>query len=1441
MNISTRFGFLISLILLSTFGLQTTSFIRLFSTDVFAGSVSLRSASLERQASDGPNEMNTVDLTANIELFPASPEPGEEVTIRVVVENIGSTSMERGANFFVRLFVDPSVDPTAQPPIDESEQIFFWSQPGLRAGGSTTLERSYTFQEEGCEHVIYAWVDPENAVGDDASNNLVSLPVCIGVECEVDVYEVDDTCQVARWVSDGFIGESHTLCKEREGEQLDADWIKFTAFMGLTYTLALDNLGTHADPQVSIYEQCNGAALPVVTAQIGMTKTVQWQPLFGGITYAKVENHPETQGPATQYDLHLNSTSGVTDAYEPDNGCTTARDIPTDGTRQSHLFQAPNDEDWIKFSIRAGESFAIAADNTGPNVNPVVALYNSCDQALSDASGARAFQGIHQARLGRQAEPLEAHTTTDQVYYAQITHPNPDVFGEEAYYDIYVVASDCIGDEFEPDNTREQASVLALSNSDGQDVADNAIQTRNVCPVADADWVQFEVEAAQIYVLQTETLGVDADTVLELYDSAGQLIARNDDYGYLKASRIVFEPNFPGTHYARVQHINIGASGPDTAYTISLQEGSCSPDIHEGDSGDNGPGDAIEINPNGPSRNYNFCADPLRTDVGDQDWFRFEAVVGGNYTIRTSGLAGNSDTILRLYDQDGETVIMSNDDIGVGRAAAFQFTPQTTGTYYVQTTQYNANVTGAQTNYRVSVDEDIPPTPTPSPTPSPTPVPVPTTPPTPQPSEIRTLIVTNRERLQAIHGVEQTDALMEKLFELADDDEVQGALVLVERDPSTAVAYDNWVVNNESLFDTDLTNAVASAIRNRLMSLLESSPNLEYVTIIGDDRIVPFRRVLELDVSQQEEEYASDVTANTTIAAALAANMILTDDYYVDVEPDEWDGNDLFLPDYGIGRLLETPEEIIGVIDQFLAGSVIETENVLVSGYDFVQDSAEIMGTLFENDVLTTDDDLIDDFWLGDDLRDRHLNASPRFDIHALNGHATHIANGTPDNRDITATEVANSITDLAGALIFNVGCHGGLNDPGLLDLPQAFAQKRVIYVGNTGFGWGGGGIIYSESVMRNFVRELVRDTQAEVGPALQKAKQKYYSRSRFFDGYDAKVLMQLTLYGLPMVSVTSGGTLSDDDPFPSADSSFSPPTAFSDGISTGTFSFSAAGAFGENQDSNTAESGTFLDFDENVEFSAGAPVQPRYYANAAAPSAGELRGVLFLGGVYSDVVNFDPAIGLAYNEYVEDTAEANFADTAEANGWYPRLPFAARVHQPLSSDAGSREENVIMTLGQFDATSGTERVYDAMTLNTFYSNSTDQIPPEIAFIDGILHETQEGNTEGSTATTGEVKLETTDDLGIQQVVVAFTEGDGTWRSQDLDFNESAQKWTGTFTATLNTRYFVQVVDNAGNVTADDNKGRYYALLKPLPLVEGRGLTESELEEQRVFLPVVSR
>jgi hypothetical protein len=163
--------------------------------------------------------------------------------------------------------------------------------------------------------------------------------------------------------------------------------------------------------------------------------------------------------------------------------------------------------------------------------------------------------------------------------------------------------------------------------------------------------------------------------------------------------------------------------------------------------------------------------------------------------------------------------------------------------------------------------------------------------------------------------------------------------------------------------------------------------------------------------------------------------------------------------------------------------------------------------------------------------------------------------------------------------------------------------------------------------------------------------------------------------------------------------------------------------------------------------------------------------------------------------------------------------------------------DTLVLSLGQFkgeagvqtqgaQSTGGVQRLYDQMSFGAYYSDSPDRNAASILTVDGTLD---------PTAGTGSVKVAASDASGVQRVVVAFTGGDGRWESADLAFDDVAQKWSGVITATAATQFFVQVADAAGNVAVNDNKGRYYALIAPVPLATGRSIGA------RIYLPAVVR
>jgi hypothetical protein len=361
---------------------------------------------------------------------------------------------------------------------------------------------------------------------------------------------------------------------------------------------------------------------------------------------------------------------------------------------------------------------------------------------------------------------------------------------------------------------------------------------------------------------------------------------------------------------------------------------------------------------------------------------------------------------------------------------------------------------------------------------------------------------------------------------------------------------------------------------------------------------------------------------------------------------------------------------------------------------------------------------------------------------------------------------------------------------PGGLDLAQAFSQRGANYVANTGYGWGlGNAIGLSERLMYNYTQELMKGGSAEIGKALKAAKQRYYAETPSFSDYDEKILIESTLYGLPMYQIYTGAVL-EEEPFPSVVMTSALPLPL-DGLSEGHLDISLIQSFASLGENHIAE-GTFFDLDGHIHLGAGEPIQPKFFADVSMPEAGRVHGVVFTGGTYTDTEAFDPVVIQPITEEYSPTVEPDF----EAPGWYPPVPFV--LH---NSATVSMTETLVTVMGQYNSSESVERIYDRMSFDLYYSDSYDWWEPIILSVDGVL-------SMGK----ARIKVEAIDASGIHRVVLVYTDGGGIQVSKDLSYDDETLKWVGEIPATEETTFYVQVVDGAGNVAIADNKGVWYTL-----------------------------
>jgi hypothetical protein len=430
------------------------------------------------------------------------------------------------------------------------------------------------------------------------------------------------------------------------------------------------------------------------------------------------------------------------------------------------------------------------------------------------------------------------------------------------------------------------------------------------------------------------------------------------------------------------------------------------------------------------------------------------------------------------------------------------------------------------------------------------------------PSGRKTIILTDLNRMEGTG--EEKDALLAKLQELAEQPEVSGALVDVSVDDRVAEANTQADIYYNCPY---AKNLVADAIKAIIDDYRTQNDTLEYIVIVGNDHVIPFKRYSDRALLGHESNYIPPVYDLTASQASLRLGYVLSQDAYGAQSTISVNASELPVPDLAVGRLVETPTDVITVLDAYFGApaGVVTPMSALVTGYDFLWDAANAvrdelkLGLDVENDPDAFVDELIDDRslapdngWTADHLR--ALLQNERYDLAYLAGHfSANSALAADFTTNFLTTDLLASDVDMANAIFYSAGCHSGyniVNEHGIPsitfepDWAQAFAQKGATLIAGTGYQYGDTDFIeYSERLYLDFTRQLRTDPRpVSIGKALVAAKQKYLATTPVLRGIHEKALLEATIFGLPMLSVDMTGT-----PYipPSDDPINEPPTNF--------------------------------------------------------------------------------------------------------------------------------------------------------------------------------------------------------------------------------------------------------------------------------------------------------
>ncbi len=229
------------------------------------------------------------------------------------------------------------------------------------------------------------------------------------------------------------------------------------------------------------------------------------------------------------------------------------------------------------------------------------------------------------------------------------------------------------------DNSRADATAL----TPGEPVA------ASLAPAGDVDWYAVAAEAGEHLVVRVAANGSPVDGTLELLGPDGTTLAAADDTDGLDPALGGFV-GATGTYSVRVADAR-GGGGNGYTYTITatverVDRSSATAFGHTLDAqpvGDEAGGAASSAAPLGSSN----TADGWIGHAGDRDVYAVDLAAGDHLTAEVAAEVDGSelDATLTLLDEDGTTVLATNDDSD-GLDPRLAVTVVTVGTYYVVVT-----------------------------------------------------------------------------------------------------------------------------------------------------------------------------------------------------------------------------------------------------------------------------------------------------------------------------------------------------------------------------------------------------------------------------------------------------------------------------------------------------------------------------------------------------------------------------------------------------------------------------------------------------------------------------------------------------------------------------------------------------------------------------------
>ena len=206
------------------------------------------------------------------------------------------------------------------------------------------------------------------------------------------------------------------------------------------------------------------------------------------------------------------------------------------------------------------------------------------------------------------------------------------------------------------------------------------------------------------------------------------------------------------------------------------------------------------------------------------------------------------------------------------------------------------------------------------------------------PADTDTLFLANGPQLGAAGGLGVLDWFTSQHLNQLRGTGNPSAVVRLENDPAVRAAYTAW---NLEPCSSARANAVVRAITDVVRTIRNARPAVRNLVLLGNDKALPFARLDDLTTIANEADYAWTFAREDDLYGAMFEHRVLSDDPYATTDPIPYLQRQLFVPQLAVGRLVETPAQITGALDRFVAfGGDLDPASARTTGYDFLKDGA---------------------------------------------------------------------------------------------------------------------------------------------------------------------------------------------------------------------------------------------------------------------------------------------------------------------------------------------------------------------------------------------------------------------------------------------------------------------------------------------------------------------